>query len=285
MSNLFFLCLWLTVAGQTPDVVRLEYTVVPENGFGIRTNRYRAVINVPFKLTENNYFITGFEYNRYEFEIDTELPFEYGTIERLHIVDMNLGYLFKLNSKWRGAGVITPRVASNFEQGIENNDFRLNGSVFFWTEKKDIERPYRLILGLSFNSATGLPYPLPLINYNRRFHPNWSYTLGVPRADLKYHIKDKHVFQTVLFLDGYFVNIQNDIILSDNTIGASVSLSALVAAIGYQFKFTKAISLYTLAGYTLAQEGLIRDGNRDRAFTLNDEGNFYLRTGFKISIF
>jgi hypothetical protein len=86
-------------------------------------------------------------------------------------------------------------------------------------------------------------------------------------------------------LDGYFVNLQNDIVLPDNNVGTSISLSALVTAVGYQYKFTKEMSWYALFGYSLLQEGLIRDGSRNRAFTLNDEGNIYLRTGFKIGIF
>ncbi len=281
----FFVCICFTGLSQTTDILRLEYTVIPENDAGIRTNRYRALFNAPFKLGADKYFVTGLEYNRYEFEFEKELPFEYGTVERLHIIDLNLGYITKINENWRAVGILTPRLASNFEEGVENNDFRLNASAFLWKEKKEAEKPFRLILGLSFNSATGRPYPLPLINYNLRFHPNWSYTLGVPRMDLKYHVKDTHVIQTALFLDGYFVNIQNDIVLPDNNLGSSISLSALVAAVGYQYKMTKEISVYALAGYSLLQEGLIRDVSRGRAITLNDEGNFYLRTGFKIGIF
>ncbi len=285
LNFIFLLACSLAGYGQTTDLFRLEYTVIPENDFGIRTNRYRAVANVPYKVGEEKYLVTGIEYNRYEFEFDVPLPFEVQTLERLHIIDLNLGYIFKINPDWRVVGIVTPRLASNFEMGIDNNDFLINGSLLFWKDMAKAEKPQRLILGLSFNSATGLPYPLPIINYNKRFHPNWSYTLGIPRMDFKYHLKEKHVFQSVLFLDGYFVNIQEEIALPGDDIGTSLSLSALVAALGYQYKFNKVISLYALAGYSLIQEGLIRDGNRDRAFTLNDEGNFYLRTGFKISIF
>jgi len=273
------------IYAQTPDLVRLEYTVIPENEFGIRTNRYRALINAPIKLTEENYLITGMEYNRYEFEISRDLPFSSNNFERLHIIDLNLGYTFMMNPDWRVVGVLTPRIASNIEQGLDNNDLRLNASLVFWKEKKDLDQPYRLILGLSYNSATGLPYPLPLISYYKRFKPNWSYTLGIPRSDFKFHIKEKHVIQTALFLDGYYVNIQKGIDLPRAKNGTSISLSAFVGALGYQYKITKEISVYALAGYSILQEGLIRDGNRDRAFTLNDEGNFYLRTGFKIGIF
>ncbi len=270
---------------QTPDLVRLEYTVIPENDFGIRTNRYRALFNVPIKLSEENFLITGMEYNRYEFEIERDLPFEFNNLERLHIIDLNLGYSFMMNEDWRIVSVLTPRIASNLEKGLDNNDLRLNASLVFWKEQKEIEKPYRLILGLSYNSATGLPYPLPLVYYYKRFHQNWSYTVGIPRSDFKFYIKDKHVIQTALFLDGYFVNLQSDIDLPGNTIGAAISLSAFVGALGYQYKLTKEISIYALAGYSILQEGQIRDGERNKAFKLNDEGNFYLRTGFKIGIF
>ncbi len=292
MKRDFFYCLLFLLMGcfgvaQTPDLVRLEYTAIPENDFGIRTNRYRAVLNFPFKIKAHNYLVVGAEYNKYEFRVGQPLPFEYNTLERLHIIDFNLGYSFKWNETWRFIGAVQPRLASNFVLGgIENNDVRVNLSAVLMKEKKDIEKPFRLILGLSFNSATGLPFPLPILNYYKRFHPNWSYTIGIPRQDLKYYSNSgKHVVQTALFLDGYFVNLQNDIVLPDNNVGTSISLSALVTAVGYQYKFTKEMSWYALFGYSLLQEGLIRDGSRNRAFTLNDEGNIYLRTGFKIGIF
>ena len=246
---LFFLGLSLSNA-QTPDLVRLEYTVIPENDTGIQTSRYRAVLNAPIKLSDkDNYLVIGAEYNEYHFDINRPLPFEYGSLESLHIIDLNLGYTFNWTEDWRFIAAITPRLASNFELGIENNDFRLNASVAFMKERKDIERPYRFVLGLSYNSATGLPFPLPLINYHKRFHPNWSYSVGVPRWDIKYHSTDnKHVTQAALFLDGYFVNIQNDILLPNDNVGTAISLSALVSAVGYQYKFTKEISIYGLLG-------------------------------------
>jgi hypothetical protein len=271
---------------QTPDLLRLEHTVLPENETGIRTNRYRAVLNFPIKIKEHNYFVIGSEYNRYDFRAGQSLSFESRTLLRLHIIDVNLGYTFKWNEDWRFIGAVQPRLASNILSGIDNNDLRLNVSGVLMKEKKEIEKPFRLIVGLSFNSATGLPFPLPVVNYYKRFHPNWSYTIGIPRQEFKYHSDSgKHVFRLALFLDGYFVNIQNDVVLPNNSVGESISASALVSMLGYQLKFTKEISWYALAGYSLLQEGVIRDGNRAKVYTLNDKGNIYLRTGFKIGIF
>jgi len=137
-------------SSQTPDLLRLEYTVIPENDFGIRTNRYRALFNVPIKLSEKNFLVTGMEYNRYEFEIERDLPFQFNNLERLHIIDLNLGYSFMMNPDWRVVTLLTPRIASNIERGLDNNDLRLNASLVFWRERKDLEKPDRLILGLSF---------------------------------------------------------------------------------------------------------------------------------------
>ena len=281
-----FLLFGFFALAQTPDLFRLEHTIIPENDSGIRTSRYRAVLNAPIKLKEDNYLVIGAEYNRYSFRIGQPLGFDSSTLERLHIVDFNLGYTFKWNDTWRFIGAVQPRLASNFVQGVENNDFRVNLAGVLMKEKKEIDKPFRLIVGLTFNSATGLPFPLPILSYYKRYHPNWSYTIGIPRQDFKYHSNSgKHVIQAALFLDGYFVNIQNDVLLPNNVVGTSISLSALVAGLGYQYKFTKYISLYGLVGYSLLQEGRIRDGNRNSALTLNDEGNIYLRTGFKIGIF
>jgi len=103
--------------------------------------------------------------------------------------------------------------------------------------------------------------------------------------NFKYHITPKHTLQAVALLDGYFVNAQTDIILPDNDLGSSISLSAVVGALGYQYNITKSMSLYGLMGYTLSYNGLLRDNNRKNVFILSTEGSLYFKTGFKIAIF
>ena len=61
--------------------------------------------------------------------------------------------------------------------------------------------------------------------------------------------------------------------------------SSLVAALGYEFRLTKYMRFYTMAGRSIEQEGKLRNDDRGDVFLLNDEANFYIRTGFKIGIF
>lgn len=272
-------------SSQSTDIVRLEYTEIPENDNGIKTSRYRFLVNLPTALGPDDYLITGAEYSYIDFDVTRSFPFDDSELQKLHVVDLNLGYITKWNANWRFIGIVTPRLASNFISGIESDDFRLNLTAVLLKHKKDGKNPFRLFVGLTFNSATGLPVPLPLISYQRRFHPNWSYNFGVPRMHLRYHIKDRHILQLGVLLDGYFVNVQNAILLPDDNLGSSISLSAIVGTLGYQYNFAKNISLYSFIGHSLVQNGLLRNNKRNRVFLLNDKGNIYFRAGFKIAIF
>ncbi|MFC2147439.1 MAG: DUF6268 family outer membrane beta-barrel protein [Eudoraea sp.] len=285
-----FWCL-LLVSGicfaQSTDILRVEYTSLPREETGNTASRYRFLLNVPVKVGFDKYLVLGGEFNLIDFEITKDYPFDSSELNTLYVIDLNVGYIFKLNEDWRFVGIVTPRIASNLVNGLQGDDFLLNLTATIWKEEKDIDKPYRLILGLTYNSTTGLPFPLPLINYHRRFHRSWSYSLGIPRTDFRYHFKDRHTLQMALFLDGYFVNVQNDILLPDGEFGSSVSLSAIVSAIGYQYNINKRMSFYGIAGVTLNQQGLLRNEKRKKVYTLNEKnaGGFYWKAGFKISIF
>ena len=266
--------------------MRLEYTNIPGGSSKINIKRYRLLANAPIKVGFDTYFILGGEYNGIDFDNLGVLPFDDDEIRSFHVVDLNLGYIFKWNPSWRFVGIVSPRLASNFvSRGIQGDDFLINLTATLWKEKKNIEKPFRLVLGLAYNSNTGLSFPLPLISYYKRFDPHWSYTLGIPRMNFKHHINEKNTLQTALLLDGYFVNLQNDIVLPDNALASAISLSAVVGAFGYQYNLTKMVSFYGFLGYTINQDGVLRDDKRNNVFLLDDGGNIYFKTGFKLAIF
>jgi len=269
---------------QSTDIVRVEYTLIPENSSGIRKSRYRFLGNAPIKLKEGNYFVAGIEYNSIDYDVNKTFSFDNSELKNLHIIDLNIGYVLKMESDWYAIGIVTPRWASNFSIGVEDEDFRLNYTVALFKNKKELEKPYSLLLGLTYNSATGLPIPLPLVSYQKRFHKNWSYAVGIPKTDIKYHFKNSNTIKAGVLLDGYFVNIQNNVVLPDNDFGSAVSLTAIVAAIGYQYNFTKYISFYGFVGRTLSQKSVLRNLERKTAFVLNDDRNIYFRTGLKIGL-
>ncbi|WP_431161170.1 DUF6268 family outer membrane beta-barrel protein [Flagellimonas beolgyonensis] len=272
---------------QSTDIFRIEYLNIPENDTGIMTQRYKGLFNLPIKLNEKkDYLITGLEYNRFDMGYSRNLPFDKSELIRFHIIDLNVGLLTKWNENWNLVGILTPRLASNFiSGGIETEDFFMNATVTFWKERMDADRPFRLVLGLTYNSTTGLPVPLPLINYYRRFHPDWSFTFGIPRSDLRRYFGKKHFVELALFLDGYFINLQNDIPMMNGEVASKISLTSLYGAFGYQYNVSKRMAFFAMVGRSIVQEGKLRNNDQGDVFLLNDESNLYIRTGFKIGIF
>ncbi len=272
--------------GQSTDILRFDYLNIPENDAGMKTQRYKALFNYPIKLNaKNDYLITGFEYNRFDMDYSRDLPFDKSELIRFHVVDFNAGIITKLNENWNFIAILTPRLASNLLDGTETDDFFMNATATIWKERPNADKPYRLVLGLTYNSTTGLPVPLPLINYYRRFHPNWSYTLGIPRTNFRHHINKKHFVELALFLDGYYINLQNDVIMEDGEVASKISLTALVGSIGYQYNISNRMALFATLGRSVIQEGILRNDDQGSVYLLNNESSFYIRTGFKIGIF
>ena len=274
-----FLCL-----AQTPDVVRAEYMIMPKNDSGSRLSRLKLLLNAPIAVRDSNNLVIGAEYNRLAYHLEKELPFSDVGLKQFHVIDFNLAYVWKFNSNWRFIGVVTPRLASTLTNPLENGDFSINATVGFLKEKKKIDKPIIFVLGISYNSTVALRIPLPFVYYEKRFRPNWSFVVGLPKTGLKYYLRERHQFQTEFIFDGYYVNLQNNIVLPNTVSASSVSSSAALVTLGYQYKLAKSTFLYAYAGHTLFQSGVLRDSDRNDIFTLNDDPSFYFRMGFRIGL-
>ena len=279
-----FVCTGIKGFSQTPDVFRLEYMLMPENESEVQLARIKLVANVPIKVKDSNNIIIGAEYNRIAYDLKRNVEFDNGGLSLFHVLDVNFAYVYKHNKDWRFIGVLTPRLASTFTNPLENGDFGINITVGAFRDRPNIDKPTRLVLGLAYNSSVVYRIPLPFIYYEKRFHPKWAYVLGAPKTGLKFYPKEKHTIQTEFILDGYFVNLQNNVLVSDTGLASSISSSAALITIGYQYNITKVMALYGYAGHTLFNNGVLRDNDRNDIFTLNDQSSFYFRAGFRIGI-
>ncbi|WP_246124345.1 DUF6268 family outer membrane beta-barrel protein [Bizionia gelidisalsuginis] len=271
---------------QLTDLARLEYTYLPKSKSEDSFNRFRGLINYPIKLKEDTYLVIGGEYSRIALDLEDKYPFDTSNFKRLHIIDFSLAYTFKVSEQWRLGAKITPRIASTLRHEITANDLFLNGGVYAITDRRDDEslnKPYRLIIGLTYNSTTGIPLPLPFVSYFRRVNDNWSYNLGVPKTNVKYFFNEKNIIQTYASIDGYFANAQ-EALLIDGKVAESVSLSIIVAGLGYEHCFTDHIVWYAYAGYSLKMNNRLRDKDREDVYNLDNDNALYLRTGIKLKI-
>ncbi len=283
ITFLFFVCV---INAQLSDLARLEYSFIPKNKSEDQFTRIKALVNYPIEIKKEAYVLVGAEYNSIFLNLNDQYPFDKTRIENLTILDINLGYTFMLNETWRAGFKITPRLASTLSEKITGDDLFLNGGMFFVkdrTEDKSIKKPYRLILGLTYNTTTGIPFPLPFVSYFRQVNESWSFNAGVPKTNVKYKINDKNMLQTFVGIDGYFAHLQRPITILDQE-AENVSLSVVVSGFGFEHFLTKHLVLYAYSGYTLRMNNVLRDKDRENVFTLDKVNAFYLRTGIKFKI-
>jgi len=200
------------------------------------------------------------------------------------VLDVNLAYVYKHNPEWRYIGVLTPRLASTFTSPLENGDFSVNVTAGAFRDRRNIDKPSRLVFGLTYNSSVKLRIPLPIVYYEKQFTSKWTYVVGVPKIAMRYEPKKNSTIQLEFILDGYFVNLQNSLVVSGTDLASSISSSAALVTLGYQYNFTKEMSIYVYGGHTLFQNSVLNDDDRNDIFTLNDEPSLYFRTGFRIGI-
>lgn len=275
-----------TANAQLTDLARVEYSYIPKNNSEDSFDRFRFLLNYPIKISKEAYLLIGGEYSRITLNLEDSYPFPTSNLRRLHVLDFNLGYTFKMSENWRFGAKITPRLASTLRHKISGDDIFLNGGVYAIndrTKDKTANKPYRLVLGLTYNTTTGIPLPLPFISYFRRVNEKWSYNLGVPKTNVKYYINENNIIQTFVGIDGYFANTQERFSI-DGKEADSVSLSLVLAGIGYEYCFTDHLVWYAYTGYTLSMSNRLRDENREDVFKLDNVNTFYLRTGFKFKI-
>lgn len=276
--------------GQISDLAKVEFTYFPQEESDNSLRRFKAGLTFPIKMgNDDSYLLPSLEYENIHFKYKDETPFVKGEdLDRYQSFSLNLGYTYKMNEDWRlgiQGGVM---MASNFEEGtILKDDLLYTGLIVFIKDKniEEVEKPWRLILGLHYSTTSGRPFPLPVINYFKQYTPRWSYTLGVPKSNWKFEINNKNALQAFVTLDGFYANIQNNRdILNSDKIAENISMTIVLGGIGYEYSFTKHLVYYLYAGHTIMNDIRLRDGDKDDVMDVNKENTFYGRSGIKIKI-
>ncbi|MDY8134123.1 DUF6268 family outer membrane beta-barrel protein [Aquimarina sp. 2201CG5-10] len=296
-QNLIVLCIMLgvfcTAKSQDTTLGRIEYTYLPQADSNNEFQRLRVSGNYPIKMDDNGtYFVIGAQYRFNNLKINDDIGIaETGTINNFHTAGLEFGYTFKMKNDWRFGAKLGVRISSDFEaSGIDGDDFRYTGSIFFVKSKNKKQEPLnsRWILGLRYTTPASLNFPLPIINYFERFHVNWSYSLGTPKSNIKYFINEKNTVQAFVSLDRFYANLQKNRAFTDES-GAmqqaeNISMLNIVSALGYEYYFTEHILFYAYTGYTLSNEIRLRNRDQDNVLTINDKNTFYVRSGIKLKI-
>lgn len=268
---------------QTTDLLRLEYLNIPNSNTKNSISRYRFLFQAPLKISEGNYIVIGGDYRYIDLTLDN-VPFTTDDLNSVQTIEASIGFLHKVkDSDWFYGAKVGGRLASNFDAKLVSDDYIYLASAYAIrdrTKEGKADKPNRLVLGLDFSTTPGRNFPLPIINYYREFAADWTYTLGVPKTNIRYKFDDKNHLQAFLTLDNFFANIQGNKIV-DGKLAENISATVILGGLGYERYFTKHLLYYGYVAYTISNDFRLRNNERDDIYTIDDKGSMYFRTGIK----
>lgn len=299
----FLLLFVLGMSAQTTDLARIEYLYLPFSKSDNSISRYRALVQAPIPINKEkkNYLVVGFEYRYVDIDIKDEedlsafmgsVPPIDNLVTSVQQIDAYLGYTWTAKNDWRFGLKFGPKFQSDFKDGLQTDDILYEGAVYAIKDKKndtlDGNKPYRLVMGLTYSTTPGRKYPLPILNYYKEFHPNWTYTLGVPKTNIRHYLNDNHkdAVQAFATLDNIYANIQQDFLPTvdppeDGTVAESIQMTTGLLGLGYEHFFTKHLLFYGYAAHSVYNNFRLEDGDGNTTYKINTENSPYFRAGLK----
>lgn len=280
-----FLLFYLNVAmmGQSSDLFRIEYLNLPNSNSKNSINRYRVFVQAPLKISEGNYIVVGGEYRYTDLSLDN-VPFSTDDLNSIQNIEATVGYLHKSKTTdWLYAGNMGARISSNFETKLTSDDYIyvIRGyAIRDRTDEGKADKPNRLIFGFEYTTTPGRNFPLPILNYYREFAPNWTYTLGVPKTNIRYKFDTKNHVQAFVTVDNIFANIQGNKVV-DGHLYEKIASTMVLSGLGYEHYFTKHLLYYGYIAYTITNDFRLQDKDRKEKYVLEDKNSLYFRTGIK----
>lgn len=297
----------LGMSAQTTDLARVEYLTLPFSKSDNSINRYRALVQAPIPINKEkkNYLVIGLEYRYVDISIkDTEdvLAFmgpvppnegiQSNLVTSVQQIDAYLGYTWTTKNDWRFGVKFGPKFQSDFKDGLQSEDILYDGAVYAIKDKKNDttegNKPYRLVLGLSYSNTPGRNFPLPILNYYKEFRPNWTYTLGVPKTNVRHYLNDNHkdALQAFATLDNVYANIQENFVPtsdqnSDGKVAESIQETIGLLGLGYEHFFTKHLLFYGYAAHSVYNDFRLEDADGNKIYKINTENSPYFRAGLK----
>ncbi|TDS14262.1 hypothetical protein DFQ03_2340 [Maribacter caenipelagi] len=287
---LIFFLLIISFAGhaQLNDLTRLDFTFIPNKGSDVEYTRSRFLVNYPLKLKkEGEYLLLGIDYSNVHLRFkNDELPFDRDLLNDFKLLDFTFGYTKPLKNEWRLGVRFQPGISTNLTaKSLNANDFVFSGDVVFIKSfENDIGRLSRLIVGLSYSQNRGYVFPLPFISYYKKFRPDWSYNIGIPKTNLQYHLSDKHRLKLFTQLDGFTSNIQNGALVNGEEYAEIINMSLINGGLQYEYHFTDHLQLDVRAAYNFSLSNKLKDGKNNTLLTIDNDSRSYFRAVLKFKI-
>lgn len=273
---------------QLIDILRVEYTTIPGIGSDFDFDRKRVGFNYPIELKNEAYVFFGLEYNAIGLNFKDSIPnFDQTKTDQFRLLDVNLSYTYKIDDNWRFAARIVPGFSSNLETDeFLFDDTFISGTLVLIKDKKasdDVKKPYRIIVGVAYSNTSGVVFPIPFISYYKKFHPKWSYNLGVPTTNLQFHASERFRLKLLAQIDGFTSNLQEGLLVNEDRFAERMRMNLVLAGLRYEYKLTHHIEMYLNTTHSLRTRIQMR-ANRRTILSFTKKKVFHFTGGVRLKI-
>ncbi|MEP1096089.1 MAG: DUF6268 family outer membrane beta-barrel protein [Cyclobacteriaceae bacterium] len=288
LTTICLLLIWSIANAQLVDIVRVEYTSVPGVGSDFDFNRKRIAFNYPVKLKNETYLFFGLEYSAIDLNFKDSIPnFDQTKTDEFRLLDMNLTYTYKIDENWRFAARLVPGFSSN----LVTNEFLfddtfISGTMVFIKDKKastDVSKPYRIIVGVAYSNTSGVVFPIPFLSFYKKFHPKWSYNLGVPTTNIQFHASERFRLKFLGQLDGFTSNLQEGLLVNEERLAERIRMNLVLVGLRYEYKLTHNIEMYLNTTHSIRSRIQLR-ANRRTFLSFTKRKVFHFTGGIRLKI-
>lgn len=239
----------------------------------------KSLFNIKLKEGQKGVISTSFNYAYAHLNYNIEdLNYNFKEIEDFHSLGINISYFKMMNQKWSFIGILNPQLSSNFAGKLKGDDLYINAIVIFNYSRK---RSNRLSFGLVYSNTMGVPFPIPIISYWKKFDDKWEMNLGFPRMSIAYSLNPKSLFTAYTAFDGYNLNISESIQnpLSSHRRAQKINYIDIISGMEYAYQAEKFQFRFNF-GYTIYRYFGLQNDKHETAYKFDMANNLNLGIGF-----
>lgn len=232
---------------------------------------------IMFQKGQKGIFKTSLNYTYYHLNFNTHETL-FSDLENFHSVGVNFSFIRQMNQKWSFIGMLNPQLSSNFTDKLTSDDFYLNVIALVNYSSKQNNR---LTFGLVYSNSMGIPFPIPIISYWKKFNDKWQMNLGFPRMGTIYTLNPKSDLSAYIEFDGMNANISHNIsnpMFEEDRMVEQINYNAVISGVEYHYHINK-FEIKFNVGYSLGQVFELQDSNNDVAYEFEMKNNFNIGVG------
>lgn len=246
-----------------------NYTLAPIGNDGIDFYKTDIKLSIPIKL-KKGILVNSLGLDYYQLNYKNDYSFTTADLTSFYGINYSLIYIYPLSKQWSLSAQVRSYIVSNLTEGINGDDFLINGGLFAIKNIGTKEKPSRLMFGVGYTTIAGKPRILPTINYTKRVSDKFSYGIGFPNTYAEYKINDRSALKSLLWLNGFYANLSNPIFVNTNDMASKVSFTSASLGLEYNYRMDESWIISFKGGYSFYNDYSLFDSDGDRGDTVFD---------------